>query len=253
MKKLALCLSMLILFSFQLCLTAFATDNTAPMGGLTPEEEKQTNEEIIQEVLNDPTISDEAKASVIEKTVFVERTKIQTRSDPIYGRWIGYNAKKQEDSTKCAPATIQQSLEIYNGYGCPLESQTTIQNKIGKAPGLSAVLDYLNDHQTKTVLVRKRVNSIEDIRTCLDWGYNHMCAVILTFAADTTFWHYNTNGHFTNIAGYDYSDYLIVDPFYFVEYVPSSAGSEGYYWISGDKVWRANTMLFGTGNNTIGY
>ncbi len=253
MKKSALCLSILLLLSFQLSLTAFATDNTAPIGGLTPEEEKQTNEEIIQEVLNDPTISDEAKASVIEKITFVAKEKSQACRAPVYERVVTYYPKMQEDSTKCAPATIQQSLEVYNGYGCPLESQTTIQNKIGKAPGLSAVLDYLNKHQKKTVLVRKKVNSMEDIRGCIDWSYHHSCPIIFTFAADTTFWYYNTQGHFTNIAGYSYSNYLIIDPFYFVKYVPSSKGSEGRYWISGDKAWRANTMLFGVGNNTIGW
>lgn len=256
MKKSALCLSMLLLLSFQLSLTAFAKDNTAPIGGLTPEEEKQTNEEIIQEVVNDQTISDEAKASVIEKTAFVEGKKIQTRT--IYdAAEISYKLIMQEDNTKCAPATIQQSLyvcSINHSKNYPYGSQTAIQNAVGKAPGLSTVLNYLNQQQDKVHFIRKRVYSIADIDSCYEWGFNvHSSPVILTFAADTSFWPYNTPGHFTNIMGYSHNNYIIADPYYYVKYVPSSKGNEGRNVRLKSDVWKANTKLFGEGNNTIGY
>lgn len=255
--KTALSLAMLFLFSLQLSLTTFAADNTAPIGGLTPEEAQQSNEEIVEEILNDPTISDEAKASVLEKTAFVEQNANPAlkggRSDAMV---LSCRPIMQEDAYKCAPATIQQTLSI-----CPpsaTESQTVIQNKVGKAPGLSAVLDYLNQRQSYNTYVRKRVYKSEDIETCIDWLYDHDGLVVFTFAATDKFWKYNTTGHFTNIAGYwnteTSCDYRRVDPYYYrcYVYVPPEK-DEGQYWIDTKLAWRANTMLFGEGNNTIGY
>lgn len=213
---------------------AGATDLTS-MGA--PSEDNRTHEQIVQDLLDNPNYSVEAKRNLmIKEALFAEASKeatlYNTKGMNATAYLVNVMPIKQEDSTKCGPAVVQMVLR-HMGY--TYESQTTIQNVIkGKdtmGTSMSKVLDYLNSHQEDNLYAECYFTDEASLRLFLDVASQLNLPVVFTakvFQTDVTAgrWPYKTGGHFTVLRGINSSGkYPIADPFYYKKYVAGSDDS----------------------------
>lgn len=263
-------------FTVVLAMQASALEATVSQGGLTPEEARKTDEEIVDEVLKSPSYSAHQKQQLKEKmamTKEIERNENAAGSSirPFSGTQLCLLDVKpimQEDNTKCAPATIQQTLNYIKGLENgkymtgQILSQTAIQNAVGRGPGLNTVLNYLNQKQNKNTYVRANFTSELKLRSYIQYQYDiGRCPLIFTLKSkDTQHWPYTTDGHFTNLIGYSYPDrdrpgllysYYFSDPYYFKKY--GSTFMDGRHAHIYKDVLLVNTNLMGSGQNAVGY
>lgn len=217
-----------------------------PTGGmLIPGEKYVTNEERIQMVENDDSLSDDEKQIMIDKlngNFLTTKSSRSTRSSysPMY---LGVKYYKQETSYYCGPATVYQTLKYINGSS---ESQDDIADALGTTEDGtdgSNIPPYLNEQQSENDYIAYTITKESRLKNAINFdmkfGYPTILRVKLT--KDSEFG-YKSNGHYLNVGGQTAGgeEYDIVDPYYGYKNGPSSSS----YYVSFDAVYTAVTSHF---------
>lgn len=244
-----------------------SSDKVLVQGGLTEEEKNMTNEDFLNQALSRPGITKEEQQKIIEKDKEAKQIlqkKIAESQNVVNDDGTIVRAPtatfallvtpcKQETNSWCSAATIKQTLRYING-SCST-SQQSIMNSVGAGPGLQTVLNYINARISLPDYYKVHVANRTEFDALLDYDVTHYQPMVFTLKnrKGIDYWPYQTYGHFTNCDVYLYGEYLISDPFYFLDYVASATSDNGYHYEPWWKVWDVNTQLFGSGNNHVGY
>lgn len=194
----------------------------------------KSDEEILEEILADPTVSDAAKEQLLLKEELYQEALASLESEDISRRATSYFVDvepiMQDDDTKCGPATVQMVL---NHKGVQYDSQSTIQNAINYngSTDLQRIMNYLNKRQNnhyakKTYRTEKQLLAFLDVAAQLDLPVIHTARAYKDDVRNDR-WPYKTGGHFFILCGRDSSKkYVVSDPYYYPRYV-SNVDEEG--------------------------
>lgn len=225
-----LCFSMIIL-SIPVAGAVDLTSTGSPSG------DNKTNEQIVQDLLNNPNYSAEAKRNLMRKEALLKEV---SQSATLYSineatataYLVNVAPIKQEDNTKCGPAVVQMVL---SHMGVSYESQSNIQNAIkvsgSNATSMANVCEYLNEHQSNNIYAERYFTDEASLGLFLEVADYIDLPIIFTAKVyqsnvNAGNWPYKTGGHFTVLRGINSSGkYPIADPFYYKTYVSSSDDS----------------------------
>lgn len=251
--KRAICFMMILCTLLSLSTLAVAKeDEIVPVGGLTLEDSRLSNEEIIQGILDDPTISDAKKQGVLDRVnalaALNEEDDITPHYDPDMEYILNIPAIMQETSSYCAPAVAQQPLSY---YGAGFDSQAYIyRNVFSNSADMYKLIAYINRNQDSNTLYRQTFSGQRELDNIIRTAYKENAPIIFTVKVSSADakdgkWPYPTGGHFTNLCGFT-SDhqYLFADPYYFDRYVSdasSNPAGEGYHYESYSNLIDANS------------
>lgn len=259
-----LSLTLILVMVFTLSSLAFAESvEVVPNGGLKLEDRLKSNEEVFEEVLNDPTLSAEAKQKFADKIALVEELMNSesyglnsSRSYEGEEYALNVTAIKQEKSNYCSAAVCQQTLKYLGGT---YDDQRTIyEDEFNSSADTSKVIKYINARQTKNTYIRFEFSGQTELDNIVLACYRLKVPIIYTVkvseaARDRGVWPYSTNGHFTNLCGYVAThEYMFADPYYFPEYVASSEGANGIHFETYDNMITANSG-YGYSSNYLSF
>lgn len=186
----------------------------------------KSDEEVLEETLADPTVSDEVKEQLLLKEQLYQEALESLENG--YSRratsyFVDVEPIMQDDGTKCAPATIQMVL---NHKNISYDNQSRIQGAITYkgSTDLGLIMDYLNARQNnhydrRTYKNEKQLLAFLDVASQLDLPVIHTAKVTSRDVKNGR-WPYTTDGHFFILCGRDsYGDYVVSDPYYYPKYV----------------------------------
>lgn len=232
----------------------------------------KSDEEILEETLADPTVSEEVKEQLLLKEQLY-RDALESLENGYSRRATSYFVDvepiMQEDGTKCGPATIQMVL---NHNNISYDNQSSIQKAITgdndndndndngrKGTDLSRIMSYLNARQTnryerRTYKNEKQLLAFLDVASQFDLPVIHTAKVGSRDVKNGR-WPYTTGGHFFILCGRDsYGDYVVSDPYYYPKYV-SGVKENGRHERSFDDLFTVSTNYGNTDadGNPVGY
>ena len=215
---------------------------------LSDETAAKSDEEILEEILADPDVSDAVKAQLLQKEKLYQEALDSLENGMISRRvkkyFVDVEPIMQEDDTRCGPATIQMVL---NHKGVRYDSQSKIQNAItyNGHTDLELIMNYLNSRQNNRY-ARKTYQTETELLAFLDVAAQLDLPVIHTAKAtrknvNNNQWPYKTSGHFFILCGRnDDKEYVVSDPFYYPEYV-SDVDEEGRHKPKFDDLFTVST------------
>lgn len=199
-----------------------SNEKVEAIGGIEfPGEINYTQEELVENVKNDNTISDEAKDIMISKMQGTYEEDFGTVKEPRTAYNLNMTQYKQETSYYCGPASVYQTLKYMNGTS---PSQSIIASALGTTTDGTdgtKIPPYLNEKQSDNYYVTSVITTESmmksNINSDLNRGYPVIARIRLTSNMDSyDNWNYTTAGHFINIGGQNsnQSRFTIVDPYY---------------------------------------
>lgn len=205
-------------------------------GELDESYDNMTNEQIVQEALVNPKYTNEQKQSLIEKTLKVQES-MEINSTPYASEYVmDVVAIMQETKAYCSAASVQMILWY---LGIEPDSQEDIFDYFHAAagPGFNQVVDYINDHQSRTLYTVLKWNSEDVLDMYCRSAYSFGLPILFSLKAysnnvNAQNWPYTTSGHFSVIRGYynnanEYK-YSIADPYYFEKWL-NTKNIQGYH------------------------
>ena len=232
-RKLVLTLLTLSMLLGSTNLVVFAEEVTGPTGGMVPPTEViLTNEERVEEIKNDPSLTEDEK----EEMIFKITSDVATYA--FSPKHLGIKYFKQKYNYYCGPATVYQTLYYLNKTS---PSQDTIASALGTTTDGtdgSKIPTYLNKQQDEVAYTIVSINNASTFRSKIDSAMNNDYPVVLRvkFSSDSAFG-YNTAGHFLNLGGQTAgaTQYEMVDPYYGYSSGPSSSA----YSLPSEDVYQA--------------
>lgn len=222
----------------------------------------KSDEEILTEILADPSVSDETKNQLLLKEELYQEALNALESGNASRRATNYfvdvDPIMQDDDTKCGPATIQMVLKHKN---IDYDTQSRIQKAISYqgSTDLELIMNYLNERQNnhyarKTYANETQLLAFFDVAAQLDLPVIHTAKATQTNVKNGV-WPYRTNGHFFILCGRNSRrKYVVSDPFYYPEYV-SDVDEEGRHYHIFDDLFTVSTNYGKTdgSGNLVGY
>lgn len=234
--------------------SAGAANAEMAQGGVDESYAAKTNAEILEEMLSDPNLTDEAKEKLIEKENLYQMY-LQSPSGRAVGDYIvPVSPIKQQTNTWCSAATIQMVLSY---MGASYGSQSNIMSEVGAGPGLQTVINYLNQKQSENTYIRKTWNTQDELNTVCRVADMVDIPIVFTFiATDQNYndgvWPYPTGGHFTVLRGYFASGgYSVADPYYYADYPPYIPHANGLHNRTYEQLKTVNANY--NGSNFLAY
>lgn len=213
--------------------------------GLTPAQLQETQQDVVNDILNDPTVSADFKQKVKDKIAAANRLSL-LRGNTI-SVFLAVKPIMQDTNTYCSAATIKQTLTYINGsYGT---TQASIISSTGAGPGDAAVIKYVNAHESRNpYMLSGNLTGQSDLDNKLNYDVTGGYPMIFHMKNNgSTAWPFPTDGHYTNISGKDNGTgkYRIIDPYYFSKYTTIRSGdTQGIHDELFTTVWAVNGLKF---------
>lgn len=208
----------------------------------------KSDEEILAEILADPSYSEEAKQRLLYKEQLLREAAEREPDGAAAARATSYYVNvapiMQEDGTKCGPAMIQMVLK-HMGY--KPDTQSNIQDAIdyNGHTDLDLIMNYLNKHQNQNIYARRTYSSETELKRFLDVAAQIDLPILYAVKADRNdvekdVWPYRTSGHFCILCGKKSTGkYEISDSYYYPAYV-SDKNANGKHDRTYNDVYTAN-------------
>lgn len=215
---------------------------------------KLTNQQQIDQVKNDSSLSQSQKNMAINKLTLSENilSEVQASSGVSTENSLTYADSsciipvpyyRQLYGNYCGPATTQQTLTYFNGTS---PSQDTIAAAFGMVPNGAGVPNgtdvpnYINARESSNYYLA-RVNEAEaQMQTDMINDINIYGPTILRIAPTTQYWQYNSAGHYLNVSGeISTTTFEVTDPF--IQYIVPT-NTSGKYDTSLYDIWTVTQL-----------
>lgn len=238
-------------FEVQAAMTTASTvvEDNVSGGQLQKGEKILSNEDQIELIQNDESLSLERKMEMVEKLKKKGQSRASYRACD-----LGVGQIRQDTGYYCGPASAMQVLKYYYdlyknnsmfNVSMPA-SQNILANVIGTTTDGSTgsgVAKGMNHYQDYCSYVTKQINSKSDFMDDIDSALNVGLAPLILrsrLSANSDFG-YASSGHFMTVSGQTsgLSKVLIVDPYY--GYSSSKGPSAARYYVSIDDAYESIT------------
>ena len=244
-----------VLMSASIPFAGATSEATHIQGGADPRYSDMTNEEIFEDALVDPSLTEEQRNHLLWKQETLEQQNSLSVT-PRIDYMVYVDPIKQSQDNNCAAATVEMAL---NHLDIDCGTQDEIVDEIGIGPGINTVIDYMNEVQSSVRYMLVKWFSQGNLESICRTAVQGDIPIFLTLRCDSTdvqngVWPYAApEGHYTILRGYvpdgNTNIFSLADPYYYESWIHID-GANGLHYRTYSQILEVNTNQ-GRGYNYV--